>query len=71
MPLGFSLPALNASLNGTAGVLLVLGLVLIKRDRREAHIRVMLAATLVSAAFLVSYLIYHLGPQSAAGPTPH
>ena len=64
------LPALNASLNGIAGVLLVWGLLLIKNGRREAHRRVMIAATGVSAAFLVSYLIYHLGPQSASGPTP-
>jgi uncharacterized membrane protein YozB (DUF420 family) len=53
------LPALNAMLNGTAAVLLVCGLALILRGRKEAHRRVMLAAFTVSVLFLVSYLVYH------------
>jgi uncharacterized membrane protein YozB (DUF420 family) len=53
------LPALNAALNATAAVLLVTGWMLIKRGRRDAHRRVMLAAVSCSAAFLVSYLAYH------------
>ena len=64
------LPTLNACLNAVAATLLVVGLVLIKRGRREAHARVMLAATVVSAVFLVSYLTYHFGVQSEVGPTP-
>ncbi|MFT5290587.1 MAG: putative membrane protein [Planctomycetota bacterium] len=64
------LPAINASLNALSGVLLVLGLILIKRDRREAHRRTMLAATAVSAIFLACYLTYHLGVQKDVGPTP-
>ena len=53
------LPALNAMLNGTAGILLAVGWILIRRGNRAAHRRVMLAAVACSAAFLVSYLIYH------------
>lgn len=53
------LPALNAMLNGTAGVLLAAGWILIRRGNRVAHRRVMLAAVACSAAFLVSYLVYH------------
>lgn len=53
------LPALNAILNGMAAVLLVCGLALILRGRKEAHRRVMLAAFTVSILFLVSYLVYH------------
>jgi putative membrane protein len=53
------LPALNAILNGSAAVLLVIALVMIKQGRREAHKRVMLAAFTVSVLFLISYLIYH------------
>jgi uncharacterized membrane protein YozB (DUF420 family) len=53
------LPALNATLNATAAVLLVWGYVLIRRNRRETHHRVMIAAFTVSVAFLISYLIYH------------
>jgi len=71
-----SLPALNASLNALAGVLLCLGLVLIKRGRREAHERAMWLATLVSTAFLTSYLYYHfvvvpeIGHTRFNGPQP-
>ncbi len=53
------LPALNAMLNATAAMLLMCGYVFIRRKRREAHKRVMIAAFTVSVAFLVSYLIYH------------
>jgi uncharacterized membrane protein YozB (DUF420 family) len=54
-----SLPALNAVLNFTASVLLATGFVLIRRGRRDAHHRVMIAALVVSTLFLVSYLVYH------------
>ena len=53
------LPALNATLNGTAGLLILTGWVLIRRGHRLAHRRVMLAAVACSALFLVSYLVYH------------
>lgn len=53
------LPTLNAVLNATSAVLLVAGYVLIRRGRREAHRRAMLAAVTCSALFLVSYLTYH------------
>ncbi len=49
----------NATLNALATLLLVAGLVLIKRRREEAHRRVMLSAFCVSIAFLVCYLWYH------------
>jgi len=53
------LPALNATLNATSAVLLCTGWYLIKHGQRTAHRKVMLAACGVSAAFLVSYLVYH------------
>ncbi len=52
-------PALNATLNGAAAVLLLLGLVFIKRKNVAAHRACLLGALGVSAAFLVSYLWYH------------
>src|SRR6056297_3469644 len=55
------LPALNATLNTIAAVLLVLAFVAIKRGDVERHKKLMLSATAVSAAFLTSYLIYHFG----------
>lgn len=54
-----NLPALNAALNATAAVLLSLGIQAVKSGRLERHARCMLAASLVSAAFLASYLYYH------------
>ena len=62
-------PTWNASLNGTAGVLLVIGLVLIKGGRRRGHAGVMIAASIVSAVFLGSYLYYHLVVTAETGPT--
>jgi uncharacterized membrane protein YozB (DUF420 family) len=53
------LPGLNACLNATSAVLLGTGYVLIRRGRRQAHKRVMLAALVSSALFLTSYLVYH------------
>jgi uncharacterized membrane protein YozB (DUF420 family) len=53
------LPALNAGLNATSALFLLLGWILIRAGRREAHRRAMLAAVACSTAFLVSYLIYH------------
>jgi putative membrane protein len=50
---------LNAALNTLATMLLLVGLWRIKHGRETAHGRTMLAALTVSAAFLVSYLIYH------------
>ena len=54
------LPAVNACLNGTAALLLLLGLAAIKSGKRERHEHLMKAAALTSAAFLVCYLYYHL-----------
>lgn len=53
------LPAVNAALNGTSALLLVVGQRLIKRGRIEAHKRTMIAAIVSSALFLTSYLYYH------------
>ena len=54
-----ALPRVNASLNGLATVLLILGLVLIRRDNRRAHKRAMLSALAASILFLACYLLYH------------
>jgi putative membrane protein len=66
------LPAINASLNATAGVLLVVGLLLIKAQREVAHKFAMLAAFAVSMVFLACYLYYHYHVLSVkfTGPQP-
>jgi putative membrane protein len=53
------LPAVNATLNGTAAVLLTTGYVLIRQKKIQQHKRVMIAAFCVSIAFLICYLVYH------------
>ena len=55
----FDQAALNASLNGLSAVLLATGYTFIRQRRIAAHKACMVAAFSVSAAFLVSYLIYH------------
>jgi putative membrane protein len=52
------LPLINACLNGLSGVLLVIGLILIRSGKREAHRRCMLTAFGTSCVFLVLYLVH-------------
>jgi uncharacterized membrane protein YozB (DUF420 family) len=52
------IPALNATLNGIATVLLTAGFILIKRGQKEAHRKVMLTTAVVSALFLVGYVTH-------------
>jgi putative membrane protein len=53
------LPHLNAALNTLVSVLLVAGLLLARSGRGAAHRAVMVAALVISAVFLASYLTYH------------
>lgn len=61
------LPAVNALLNATAAVLLVIGYLLIKRGREIAHRRTMYAAFSVSVLFLACYLAYHYDVKARTG----
>jgi protein SCO1/2/putative membrane protein len=54
-----ALPAVNASLNGLATVLLLAGYAAIRGRRVQAHRRLMIAAFAVSTVFLACYLVYH------------
>ncbi len=53
------LPSVNATLNAVSACLLALGYFFIRRGRRDAHRRAMLAACTTSTLFLISYLVYH------------
>jgi putative membrane protein len=53
------LPALNACLNATSALFLLLAYRAIRRREIERHRGLMLAAAITSAVFLVSYLTYH------------
>lgn len=54
------LPALNATLNAISTVLLLTGYVFIRRGQWRRHRACMIAALVMSALFLTSYVIYHL-----------
>ena len=53
------LTTLNAALNLTAAILIATGYFLIRRKNIQSHRICMIAALVVSAIFLTSYLIYH------------
>lgn len=55
----YKLPLLNALINGTCSVLLVLSLLAIKRKNIALHKKINLTAFFLSALFLVSYVTYH------------
>jgi putative membrane protein len=62
------LPAVNASLNLTSAVLVGAGYYFIRRRRVQAHKACMVAAVIVSAAFLAFYLTYHYYAGSVPYP---
>ena len=68
MPDIHDLPAVNASLNALAALLLVTGYILIRKRRWVAHRNVMTAALACSVLFLTSYLIYHANVGSVRFP---
>jgi uncharacterized membrane protein YozB (DUF420 family) len=53
------LPAVNATLNGVAGLLLLIGFLLIRSRHINLHRRFMIGAFATSALFLISYVVYH------------
>lgn len=54
-----ALPTLNAILNATSAILLICGYRAIRRRAIGLHVRFMLCAFLSSAAFFLSYVLYH------------
>ena len=55
----FFLPKLNAILNGTCSILLLLSLYFIKQRNISMHKRLNISAFVLSCLFLVSYIIFH------------
>ncbi len=53
------LPTLNAVLNATSAILLIVAYRFIRQRRVQAHRKTMLIAFSVSTLFLISYLVYH------------
>jgi putative membrane protein len=65
-----TLPAVNATLNGISGVLLIAGYVLMRARRIDLHRRVMTAAFATSSLFLICYLVYHANVGSVRFTRP-
>ncbi len=61
------IPAINASLNALATVLISTGFVLIKTGHKTAHRAAMISAGVVSAVFLVGYVSHKILKGMAAG----
>ena len=67
-PFIYFLPKLNAILNGTCSILLVISLMLIKRGNIRMHKRINILAFCLSALFLVSYILFHsMAPETRFG----
>lgn len=58
MPLG------HAIINGTTFVLLIFGLIAIKKKKVEIHRKIMWTCLVLSVMFLLSYVVYHSGAES-------
>jgi uncharacterized membrane protein YozB (DUF420 family) len=65
-----SLPAVNATLNGISGILLIAGYLLMRARRIELHRRVMIAAFVTSSLFLTCYIVYHANVGSVRFTRP-
>lgn len=55
----YLLPKLNAFINGTCSILLLISLYFIKRKNIEMHKKLNITAFLLSSVFLISYITYH------------
>ena len=67
-----NLPHVTASLNCLATVLLVVGLILIKRGRARGHRNVMISCFVVSGVFLAIYLLHKVALfQTTGSPNKH
>ena len=58
------LPPIYATVNGLTAILLVLAVVSIKRGNRVVHERLMKSSLVLSASFLVMYVLYHITSDS-------
>ena len=73
LDLGFNIhlfALVNAIINSTVTILLILGLITVKNKQYEAHKKLMLLAIVLSSLFLLSYVGHHLlaGETKYGGP---
>lgn len=60
------LPPIYASINGLTALVLVLALLAIKNGKKELHRKLMFTCILLSASFLIMYIIYHITSESTS-----
>ena len=65
----YYLPMLNAIINGTCSLLLILSFRAIKRKEIETHKKINLTAFVLSSLFLISYITYHWLANETSFPT--
>ena len=58
------LPPIYATINGITAILLITALVAIKNKKRVLHERIMKLCIMLSASFLVMYVLYHMTTES-------
>ncbi|MES2396120.1 MAG: DUF420 domain-containing protein [Bacteroidota bacterium] len=64
----YKLPKLNAMINGTCSLLLLLSLYMIKQKNIAVHKKLNIIAFCLSAVFLLSYITYHWLAKEATFP---
>jgi putative membrane protein len=60
------LPPIYATINGITAVLLVIAVIAIKQGNRLLHERLIKTCLLLSAAFLLMYVMYHMTSESTS-----
>jgi putative membrane protein len=65
----YKLPLLHGITNGTCSVLLIISYMSIRRKKVTLHKRLNIAAFLLSALFIASYVTYHYMAQETPFPT--
>jgi putative membrane protein len=64
----FKLPKLNAMINGTCSILLLLSLYMIKQKKIATHKKINIVTFILSSIFLICYITYHWLAQETAYP---
>lgn len=65
----YQLPKLNAFINGTCSLLLLVSLYMIKQKNIEAHKKINILTFILSSLFLVCYITYHWLAQETTFPS--
>ncbi|MGB3947389.1 MAG: DUF420 domain-containing protein [Bacteroidia bacterium] len=67
----YKLPLLNAMINGTCSLLLLLSLYMVKQRNIEVHKKLNIITFVLSSVFLLSYITYHWLAEETSFPAGH